>query len=293
MKTESQNVLVVHLAGSLRDARRNYRRRLKRCRKKFSEKAVHDLRVETRRLLALLDFLEAAHFAGAPGKTRKLLKQRLDAFDELRDTQVQLQLLKPLWPEFPEAKPLRKLLRHQEERLIKQTRKKVLGARPGQLTRRIKELEKQIRDVSATKPREDDRSIASKTLRDCFDQVAGLRRKIRDRDPAAIHKLRVAFKRFRYMSELLQPFLSWLTQDRIRRMRKFQASAGDVQDLEILLARLAKFLQKKELPAVALKRLRTELLRRKEDALDFFMERINDLHQFQPASPADETPGTN
>ena len=148
MKRESQKILAVHLAGSLRAARRNYRRRLKRCRKKFSEKAVHDLRVETRRLLALLDFLEAARFDDAPGKTRKILKQRLDAFDELRDMQVHLQLLKPLWPEFPEAMPLRKLLKRHEQRLIKQTRKKVLGTRPGRLARKLKELEQQICDPS-------------------------------------------------------------------------------------------------------------------------------------------------
>ena len=288
MKTNSkfQVDLAIHLASSLRDARRNYRRRLKRCRQKFSEKAVHDLRVETRRLLALLDFLEAAQFNGTPGKTRKTLKQRLDAFDELRDTQVQLQLLKPLWPEFPEAKPLRKLLRRHEQRLIKQTCKNVRGTRPGQLTRKLKQLEKQIRDVSATKPKTDDRRIAVTTLRDCFDQVAGLRRRIRGRDPAAIHRMRVAFKRFRYMSELLQPFLPGLTNERIHRMRKFQAAAGDIQDLEILLAKLDQFVQEREVPAASLKKLRGELSRRKKLALDLFMERIDDLFEFQPAETA-------
>lgn len=292
MKTECQDALAVHLAGSLRDARRNYRRRLKRCRKEFSEKAVHDLRVEKRRLLALLDFLEAARFDGAPGKTRKILKQRLDAFDELRDTQVQLQLLKPLWPEFPEAKPLRKLLQRHEQRLIKQTRKKVLGTRQGQLTRKLKELEQQIRDVPTPKRKTDDRRIAAATLRDSFDRVVSLRRSIRGDDPAAIHRMRVAFKRFRYMSELLQPFLPWLTKERIRRMRKFQASAGDIQDLEILLAKLAQFVQEKEGPAATLEKLRSELSRRKGLALDFFMKRIDDLLEFQPEGPARKTPGT-
>jgi CHAD domain-containing protein len=292
MKTESHDALAVHLARSLRDARRSYRRRLKRCRKKFSEKAVHDLRVETRRLLALLDFLEAAHFDGAPGKTRKILKQRLDAFDELRDTQVHLQLLNRLWPEFPEAKPLRKLLRRHEQRLIKQTRKKVLGTRQGQLTRKLKELEKQIRDTSTSKPKTADQRIATATLRDSFDRVVSLRRRIRGDDSAAIHRMRVAFKRFRYMSELLQLFLPWLTKERIRRMRKFQASAGDIQDLEILLAKLDQFVQEKEVPAATLGKLRSELSRRKEQALDSFGERIDDLLEFRPGSPAHKTPAT-
>jgi CHAD domain-containing protein len=284
--TQFRAHLTTHLAESLRDARRDYRRRLKRCRKQFSEQAVHDLRVEKRRLLALLDLLEAAHFAGAPGRARKILKQRLDAFDELRDTQVHLQLLKPLWPEFPEAKPLRKLLQRHEQRLIKKTRKKVLGTRPGQLTRKLKELEQQICGISTSKRKNDDQRIAITTLRDSFDRVVGLRRRIRGVDPAAIHEMRVAFKRFRYMSELLQPFLPWLTKERIRRMRKFQGSAGDVQDLEILLAKLDQFVQEKEVPAATLEQLRSELSRRKEQALDFFMERIDDLLEFQPAETA-------
>jgi CHAD domain-containing protein len=290
VKTECQNTLAIHLAKSLREARHNYRRRSKQCRKNFSEKAVHDLRVETRRLLALLDFLEAAHLESPQDKTRKLLKKRLDAFDELRDTQVQLQLLKPLWPGFPEAKPLRKLLRRHEQRFIKQIRKKVLDARQGHLTQKFKELEKQIRDGSITKT--DDQRIVAAALRNSFGQLAGLRNKIHGDDPAAIHKMRVAFKRFRYTSELLQPFLPWLTDERIRRMRKFQSAAGDIQDLEILLARLAQSVEEKELSSATMKKLRSELLRRKKRALDFFRERIDDLFKFKPERPADKTPGT-
>lgn len=293
MKTdaESHKALAIHLAGSLRDARRNYRRRLKRCRKKFSEKAVHDLRVETRRLLALMDFLEAAHCDGSPGRTKEILKQHLDAFDELRDTQVQLRLLKPLWPEFPEAKPLRKLLQHHERRLIKQVRKKVLRARQRRLTRKLKELEKQICGASTSKPTAAGRRMVAASLRDSFNQVVSLRRKIRGTDPAAIHKLRVAFKRFRYLSELLQPFLPWLTQERMRRIRKFQASAGDIQDLEILLAKLDQFVQEKGMPSAMLERLRGELFRRKALVLDLFMERMDDLPEFQPEDPARKTSG--
>jgi len=44
--------LAGHLAESVRSARRRYRKRLARCQEKFSEKAVHGLRIETRRILA-------------------------------------------------------------------------------------------------------------------------------------------------------------------------------------------------------------------------------------------------
>ena len=102
--------LARHLAESVRAARRRYRKRLARCQDKFSENAVHELRIETRRILALLDLLEALRCAAPLKKLRKTFKRRLDAFDDLRDTHVQQVLLKPLWKDFPEARPLKKHL---------------------------------------------------------------------------------------------------------------------------------------------------------------------------------------
>ena len=51
------NPLARHLAELLHRVGRRYRKRLARCQKHFSEEAVHELRVETRRALALLDLL--------------------------------------------------------------------------------------------------------------------------------------------------------------------------------------------------------------------------------------------
>ena len=109
MTARSSTSLAASLAGRVKAERRRYGKRLERGRRKFSEKAVHDLRVETRRLLALLDVLIALHFPGPLKKIRKVFKKRLDAFDELRDTHVQLLLLKPLCQEFPEARELEAL----------------------------------------------------------------------------------------------------------------------------------------------------------------------------------------
>src|SRR5882762_8215229 len=117
MQREFPAALASHLAGSIKTMRRRYRKRLARSQKKFSESSVHDLRIETRRMLAMLDLLRALHFEYSLRKTRKIFKERLDAFDELRDTHVQLQLLKPFWRDFPEAREFDLLLRRREQRL--------------------------------------------------------------------------------------------------------------------------------------------------------------------------------
>ena len=73
------------------DARwKKLRAELKICRNEFSEEAVHDLRVATRRLLALFDLLRVLIPRKRVQKIRRALKDQLDELDDLRDTQVLL-----------------------------------------------------------------------------------------------------------------------------------------------------------------------------------------------------------
>ena len=82
------------LAVALRGQWKRYQRALERCHACFTEKAVHDSRVESRRLEAKLQLLKIF----APGRLFKrgqqAIEEHLDCFDRLRDTQVQLLLLR-------------------------------------------------------------------------------------------------------------------------------------------------------------------------------------------------------
>jgi len=282
MRSELPTGLALHLAGRVRAVRRRYRKRLARCQEKFSETAVHDLRIETRRVLALLDLLDALKAGGSRNKLRKAFKQRLDAFDELRDTHVQRRLLKPLWRDFPEAIRLRKILARREARLVARLARKIKTVRQLRLNRRLKRLEKALGPRAGAAARSPDVRQATAALHAAFRHVVLLRRRASPDDTETIHRLRVAFKRFRYMSELLQPVLPWLTRDRLKRMKAYQDLAGNVQDLEVLLARLALAAQEQELPPAAADRLRDELLRQRRRAILAFLDKIDSLLEFRP-----------
>lgn len=283
--------LATHLAGRVDAVRRRYRRRLERCHEKFSEGAVHELRVETRRVLALIDLLEALHFEDSLKKLRKTFKKRLDAFDALRDTQVQLRLLKPLWREFPEAREFRSVLRRVEKRLIAKLARKIGTTKQGRLNRRLRQIQEDLRGCLDVPLHATSDTLASAVLQEAFARVAALRRQVRAKDTATIHRTRVAFKRFRYMSELLQPLLPGLTAPRLGRMREYQAMAGDIQDLEVLLARLAELVEQAGLPPETTGRLLKELLRQRQRAIRSFMARIDDLFEFEP-QPMNATGGS-
>jgi len=92
------------LCKALESQWRRYRKRLRQCQRRFSQEAVHDSRVETRRLLATVELLCAFIPERELKKARRALKKHLDAFDRLRDTQVQLTYVGHLLHEFPAAR---------------------------------------------------------------------------------------------------------------------------------------------------------------------------------------------
>jgi CHAD domain-containing protein len=153
------------------------------------------------------------------------------------------------------------------------------------LNRRLKEIEKSLRQCADHPPTGRSQALAQTLLGDAFRRVVILRRQIKRNNPASVHHMRVAFKRFRYTAELLQPFLPQFTPQRLERMKEFQAVAGHIQDAAVLLARLAKDVTNGELEAACVKNLRGELLRLERRAIDSFMERIDELMDFEPEPP--------
>src|SRR5215831_4856615 len=122
LKTDASADVLRHLASSLRIQWRRYRKRLKQCQERFSEEAVHESRVETRRLLATVELLRAFIAEKEIKKARRALKHHLDTFDQLRDTQVQLSYVRLLTRAFPLARTFHRWLQKREARFTRETR---------------------------------------------------------------------------------------------------------------------------------------------------------------------------
>jgi CHAD domain-containing protein len=208
----------------------------------------------------------------------------------LRDTHVQLVLLKPMWKKFPEAAELKKHLCRCEKGLVSELPKVIQPMKSGKLNRRLKDIEKDLRKCAKNPPKGRSTALAQMLLGGAFRRVIILRRQIKRNKPATIHKMRVAFKRLRYTAELLQPFLSHFTPERITRMKEFQSAAGDIQDVAVLVVRLDKDVKSGDLKADCVKNLRGELLQQERRAIDSFMERINELMDFEPEQPVTFAP---
>ena len=280
-------VLPKFVKALLEEAWKRYRKGLKRCRHKFTAEAVHDFRIHIRRLLSCLELLEALL---PPRRTRKLyrlLKRRLDLFDELRDTQVQLQTLTKLRATESTARLFRKHLREREERFGRRVRKQLRKAgarRVGALIEESRErLEERLGRLSA------DRTAAAllAPLERSFRETCRLRAQVQAADAATIHHTRVAFKHFRYMVEALAPAIPALTADRLAALRHYQTLMGDVQDAVVLLAAFDEFQCKCKPAASGARALRRQLLRRRQRLIHLYLGAANDLLTFWPPAPCD------
>ena len=281
MKPARHTNVLRHLGDSLDTQLRRYRKRLKRCQEHFSEAAVHDSRVETRRLLATVELLCAFIPERDLRKARGALKDHLDSFDRLRDTQVQLMYVEHLIRNFPAASEFRRWLRAREARFIRESRKAVKQIRTRRLGKRISAFQQALeRHRKETKP-ERAFSRAQGAIRRAFARVAQLCRRVSAADTETIHRTRIAFKRFRYMVDALAPLLPAVTDEHRQAMRGYQSMMGDIQDVEVLIVTLDKFIKHGH-DDPATQRMRAEFDRRRGQLIRVYLNAAGKLQQFWP-----------
>jgi CHAD domain-containing protein len=280
-KAQTADVLK-HLGDSLNTQWRRYRKRLKRCQERFSERAVHASRVETRRLLSTIELLGAFIPERDIKKVRRALKRHLDTFDQLRDTQVQLGYVGRMMGTFPAARAFHDWLQKRESLLTSETRRNIRRIKTKRLGRRLAAVEKEIQHWRKQMTRAKAFAMVLRAIHLTFAEVARLCRHVQAGDTKTIHRTRVAFKRFRYMVEALAPLLPAVTENHRRAMHGYQYMMGDIQDMEVLLTALDKFIRRKEINAAAARRLKNELVRWDRLLIQVYLNAAARLRRFWP-----------
>jgi CHAD domain-containing protein len=216
------------------------------------------------------------------GKIQRLLKRHLDAFARLRDTQVQLVAVENLCLLFPSARPFYNSLIERERHFSKEACREVKRIRPRPLAKLVKagtaELKRQRQKLSGKASA----AVLFRTVNSAFDRVSRLRGKIDPRDTRTIHRTRIAFKKFRYMVELLGNELISLEDKRLDEMQHYQTMMGDVQDAEVLLRSLDKFIGRNQSHAASLLKFREELVRRRAWLIRVYLDAAGQLKDFWP-----------
>jgi CHAD domain-containing protein len=271
-----------HLDSALKKQWRRYRKALKYCQKTFSPAAVHNSRVETRRLLSIIGLVSPFLARGRAHKIQALLKQHLDSFDDLRDTQVQLFAVEKMKRSFGAAVRFCEYLRKREKHFAREIAPAVKEIR----TRRLGKLLVACRD-DLKAWRQTDLAAAANALllrmvHAAFARTQRLREQIDSQDPLSIHRTRVAFKRFRYMVEILAGDLPRVDKSKLRAMHDYQTAMGEIQDAQVLLEAFEEFRGKKKIPAPSAHSFREHLLSRRTRLIQAYLGVSEQLLTFWP-----------
>ena len=218
-----------------------YRGELKRCQKEPSEEAIHDLRVATRRLLALVDMLRIISPHPRLQKLRRTFKNQLDSLDDLRDTQVMLVDVSETIEDVPELMLFLNYLAKRETRLLKLTAK---GIRSFKITNVRKRLDSTRKALFKMRNEVQQQKVLLQIVDDAYETILRRFRRIEPTHPATIHRVRIAFKKFRYMVEIVHPLVPNFPEANFKNMHDYQDMMGAIQDLEVLLSTFDDFSEK-------------------------------------------------
>lgn len=276
------NVLIAFL-----DERwRKYRLELKTCKREFSEEAVHDLRVATRRLLAVMDIVRTLDPHPRVRKVRRALKNQLDSLDDLRDAQVMLVEVSESVANFPELKSFEEYLLKREKRLLRKARKEIKTQEISELRERIGKSRTSLEETAQY------RSWTARLFSAVDQAYAGARQafgEVEATQSASIHRFRVTFKKFRYMVEIVHPVLKGYPETYLKQMHDYQSRMGDVQDAEVFLVTLAEFAERAADSATPAS-VRDSFQSRRAELIARFMKGKDEIQLFWRAAPKQEFP---
>lgn len=267
------------LLEALKDRWKGYRRERKRCRDEFSEEVVHDLRVATRRMLALIELLHSISPRPRLRKLSRAFKAQLDAFDDLRDTQVILAELSEILRELPQLQAFQKHLQFSEGKMLRVLRKKIKRQEVSEVIRRIR---KTLESIEA----ENSEGLDTQIMQAVDDAFLITRRRLEWVDPAhssTIHRVRIAFKAFRYMVEIAHPLLSGFPAENLKRMNDYQSLMGEVQDAEVFAQTLVDYAENSPIPDH--ERVRCYYEDRHAEAISAYVRGMEQLHTFWRPAP--------
>lgn len=260
-----------------------YRQELRECQRHFSEPAVHELRVATRRFMAQLIMLSSVTQGAEAERARRLLKRRLKALGALRDAHVMRLQAQRETARYPELLLVRDFLERRERRLEKSVATKVKKFKTGKLEQWVSCLAQRLVRQSA-RARQPDflRQAVIQAAAEAYREVVRRREAIDAAVPATIHRTRIAFKRFRYTLEALSPDFTGLQNSELRSLARYQRRMGNLQDLEVMQACVTRFVGRCPQAEPLLRAFSKSLQQRRRRALHSFLKSADELDRFWP-----------
>ncbi|MBL9173281.1 MAG: CHAD domain-containing protein [Verrucomicrobiales bacterium] len=259
------------LSRGVRKCVADFRRRVRRCRDSGDARAIHELRVQSRRLVVWCELLESLGGGRRAREARRRVKKLLRSLARLRDLHVQREWLSRAPRSISDpARSFRRQLREEEPRRARRVAERCRRMHPG----RILDL---LEGVLGSGRLPSDGVALSKGIQHWLDSLEGRawerQAAIRARDPQTLHRFRIAVKHLRYGLEIAS-VLGWETPDRaVDSLRDLQGRLGDIQDFDVCHRRLDSWSRDPGRSRVSWEPLRRWLLRERDRRVRAFLKR--------------------
>lgn len=228
---------------------RGFRKAWRRARSGWSDTSAHELRVSARRLLAMIEILSCILPDEDIAEVRLPVKKFLARLGPIRDHQIVRQYVDSSLPNYSVLLSFRKFLRRREEKEMSKFRKYVERKDQRALHTSLADL----RDRLLLATRRTGSAVVEDRLVSAVERDFALLIQQRQRcdgiSMAKMHRLRLAFKRFRYAVEAMKPLVTGIGKSELKPLRKLQTALGDVQDLEVVEAHLKDWSRRQGSPA--------------------------------------------
>jgi CHAD domain-containing protein len=230
----------------------------------------------------------------AAEKAHQKLRRYVKSLGRLRDNQVQRMLLQQYIARFPDLVSVRDFLHQREPRLINKVASELACFKTRKLEKWTFALCKEI-EICSGEAAKRDRLGADVfwAMADAFEEVVRRRKAVCPADSQTIHRVRVAFKKFRYVVEALSPGFTGFGKRKLRRLANYQRRMGNLQDLEILQACVEEFTRQHAGSELFLQPFLRYLKMRRTRVLRTCLRHADDLFGFWDPAWSRQNPGTD
>ena len=193
--------------------------------KESTEKEIHDKRVTLRRIFPILNAYKMDFSTVINGE------KSFNLFGNLRDIQVQLIKLESI-NQSPEIQEYITFLKARESKLKKKVRK----------FSEKKELTFPVIKKKRTLDKSDILCKADKSLHKIISKI----RSSNIDDAKDIHKIRIEFKKFRYVVEVLS-YIEKIEETKLENLKQYQDKLGEIQDYTVLIDGITRYARKRNI----------------------------------------------
>jgi CHAD domain-containing protein len=229
-------------------------------------------------MMATLDLVRAVNPDLPALRLRRRLKKHLKILSPLRDLQVQRIALRSAAADVTGLSPIVAELGRRQRHLLSTVRSDIAAWKVDVLDRGVAEVIREVHLSSKVSPGWSEALIGSSAV--AFLRVRTLRMRVDPGDLVTIHRLRVAFKRFRYSIEVVRPLLPWVSHDLLRSLGSYQDLLGAVQDSVVLSSSVSARLKSLHVGPESAQRIRTFLEKRIAHAVEELFRSVDHIHRF-------------